>query len=458
MFRNKIHQVALIGLTKRWYSTENGTISSSQAPISAAATGMRTAQSRSAKMSINNDDPAVQFNLGIQRMQEDDTFSAVACFQNVVAAINAETTEEAKKNHLALGRCHSTIGHCQLKMQKNAEAIVSFTNAARHLEEHNRLVAAPPTAYSFSFLATVLMDLADELYKVTNFAEALERYKQGLSLWERVPEANENRVASVQHCTLQIADCQEKLGKFNAALDTHRRILDAKISVYGKEPFEDVADSHLAIGMCLFELDKVSEAIKANLDAISILERVLVTLPRTVEVVPTRKEILTKLGKAHNNVGAALFRQGETTSAIPNFNAAIENWTKAGLPLKHPHVSAALNSIALCHAALKQDAEELAVREKLHKTYVEMLSPGHPTIAASYGDMAAIHERKDDPKQAIEKLNLAIATLEKASKPEEVVMRSAYLNRCAACYEALGNVREAQKLRSQANEAIVGKV
>jgi tetratricopeptide (TPR) repeat protein len=163
------------------------------------------------------------------------------------------------------------------------------------------------------------------------------------------------------------------------------------------------------------------------------------------------------LGRVQNEIGLFLSSQGDYAQALSLRQSALAI-AEAALGPGHPSTAATLGNLALTYCDLGRHAEALPLHERALAITETALGPGHPSTAISLGNLAAAYRALGRPAEALPLHERALAIAETALGPghPDTAIR---LNNLALTYGDLRRYAEALPLAERAlaiTEAALG--
>ncbi len=224
------------------------------------------------------------------------------------------------------------------------------------------------------------------------------------------------------------------LGLNQEAIPLLERALEARMTELGPD-HADVGDSHVSLGMVLYNAGRL-DAARHHLDeAIRILDAA--PGPRR----PTLAGALSALGLLHR-------REGRLEEARDTLQRALAT-SEQGLGPDHQTTATILNNLALTQQSLGEYrvarelfARALAIHERNH-------GPDHPFVGGTLGNLSDVMREQGDLEGARPLVERAVAIAEKAYGPEHRDTGTA-VNSLGSVFLALGNYAEARAMFERA--------
>jgi len=225
---------------------------------------------------------------------------------------------------------------------------------------------------TFEEAARLLNEGASYLSERGEYIEAEGLLRQSLSIWEKLSNADDPRVAKSLN---NLAELYRAQGRYAQAEDLYKRSLSIKEKTLGAD-HPDVATSLNNLALLYRDEGKYAEAEYLYKRSLAILEREL-----GPDSLATAKSL--------SNL-AVLFRyQGKDAEAEPLLMRAIAIDEKVLGP-EHPSLAAELSNLAGLVQASGRVAEAEALFGRALEVFQKALGPYHPTIAVALNNLAGV--------------------------------------------------------------------
>ena len=193
-----------------------------------------------------------------------------------------------------------------------------------------------------------------------------------------------------------VAVLYEAQGKYEEALEMHRKSLDIKTRILGGDNGDShafiafIADSWNNIGEVLGHMGKYDEALE-------MLAKSLETRTR-IHGVDSHLDVAA----SYNNVAIIYRKQGKYEEALEMYRKSLDIRTRILGGDSHPSVADSFNNMATilghqgkCEEALELHTRSLAIRTRNY-------GDSHPLVASSFHGIGVVYEKKGDRVAATE--------------------------------------------------------
>ncbi|CAF0741720.1 unnamed protein product [Adineta steineri] len=216
-----------------------------------------------------------------------------------------------------------------------------------------------------------------------DYGQAIEYYKQGLEMYEKILPANHPSLATSYN---NIGSVYDHLGEPSKALSFY----ETALGIWEKTLPADhpsLAISYNNIGSVYDNMGEYSKALSLYEKALEIQEK---TLP----------ENHPSLATSYNNIGTAYKNMGEYSKACSFYKKALENQEKT-LPANHPSLAISYSNIGGVYAKMGEYSKTLSFYEKTNEIWEKTLPANHPSLATSYSNIGLVYENMGEYSKAL---------------------------------------------------------
>ncbi len=311
-----------------------------------------------------------------------------------------------------LAMTHYSIGVLQAKMGRPKEALESYTKARSIREE---LAKKNPS------VVDVQCDLAEShqdigLFQTTNGqpTEGLASFEQARAIFERLGGEDSSKTSvltGLAQSHSHIGNVQSSSGRLEEALASHQTALRirerlARENATGTDFQRDLARSCQSVGLLQSKLGRPDDAAAAH-------ERARVIREQLAREHPDSPIFANELGASLNNLALVDLNRKRFEPAMVKLEEAI-GWQRKALeknpanPTYRQHLTNHLRNLILA-------AKGLGLNEKIAKAQHELkeLRDSDPQIVALDARLTAVLEKKDTPKDELERIRFAIRASQK---------------------------------------------
>ena len=272
-------------------------------------------------------------------------------------------------------------------------------------------------------LARSYNDIGSRLEALGKYDEALEYHRKALEILLKANGENHLGIAlSYNNIGMDL----RSLEKYNEALDSHQKALNMQLKVHG-EDHPDVARSYSNIGLSLQKLEKCVEALDYHRKALNMLLKVY--------------------GEDHPLIARSYNHIGESFSSLGSYAKALKYHRNAlGIQQKvygkdHPDVARSYNDIGESLNSLRKYDEALEHHLKALEIRRKVYGKDHPDVAKSYHSIGWSLEGMGKYQKALDYFQKALEIRQKVYGEEHPDIALSY-NNIGATLMVLGKFDE----------------
>jgi len=224
-----------------------------------------------------------------------------------------------------------------------------------------------------------------------------------------------------------VAICERAIGNYSEALKWQLKAVEINERVLPPNP-QNSATSYSNLSAIYRALGDLTKALTWQLKAINIRERVLT---------PDHQDLAT----SYNNLSLIYSNLGDPKEALIWQLKAIEINERILAP-DHPSLAISYNNLSSIYNTLGNAKEALIWQLKAVEINERILAPDHPSLATSYNNLSIIYRNLGDPKEALVWQLKAIEINERILAPDHPSLAISY-NNLSSIYSKLGDPKEA---------------
>lgn len=220
--------------------------------------------------------------------------------------------------------------------------------------------------------ARVLVTLGSVLRQACRFAEAEERLRSSVAIYDRRDDGHPDMATALT----ELAVLLRATGKVDAAEDSYERALRIREQAFGRSDPE-VARAMNNLALLKRDRGRLDEAEELLRDAIATWER-------------TVGSVHPDVASGYSNLGLVAKSRGDVDAAVRHFRKAIATWEEALGP-GHPDVAAGLNNLASAYRMQGRYADAEAAHVRALAIRRSALGAMHPDVARSLTNLAFLY-------------------------------------------------------------------